>query len=63
MERVTYSLRDSLEVIESLGIQTKRVIASGGGAKSNLWLQIEMDIFDKPVSTSKTLEEACVGQQ
>ncbi|WP_342046834.1 xylulokinase [Bacillus sp. OTU530] len=61
MEGVTYSLRDSLEIIESLGIPANRVIASGGGAKSRLWLQIQADIFNKPVYTTKTNEEACVG--
>ncbi|MBD1379386.1 xylulokinase [Metabacillus arenae] len=61
IEGVTYSLRDSLDLIEGLGIQTNRVIASGGGGKSKLWLQIQADIFNKPVYTSKTGEEACVG--
>lgn len=61
MEGVIYSLRDSLEIIESLDIQADRVIASGGGAKSRLWLQMQADIFNKPVYTTTTNEEACVG--
>jgi xylulokinase len=61
MEGAIYSLRDSLEIIESLGILTDKVIASGGGAKSKLWLQIQADIFNKPVYTTETSEEASMG--
>ncbi|WP_332634209.1 xylulokinase [Halalkalibacter flavus] len=61
MEGVIYSLRDSLEIIKSLGIQSDKIIASGGGAKSKVWLQIQADIFNKPVYTTNSIEEASIG--
>lgn len=39
----------------------RRVIASGGGARSAPWLQMQADIFGKEVYTSKMLEQAGVG--
>lgn len=61
MEGVVYSLRDSLVIFEALGIKTDALIASGGGEKSKLWLQIQADIFNKPVYTTDVTEEACLG--
>lgn len=61
LEGVTFSLKDSLTIIEELGIQTDTIIASGGGAKSPLWLQIQADIFEKPIKVCKVNEQACMG--
>ncbi len=43
MEGVTYSLRDSFEIFKELGVEINEVRASGGGAKSPLWRQINAD--------------------
>ena len=61
MEGVVFSLRDCLELYEQLGQSCRRVIASGGGARSAPWLQMQADIFGKEVYTSKMLEQAGVG--
>lgn len=61
MEGVTYSLKDCMEILEELGTEASGVIASGGGASSRLWLQIQADIFEKPVYVSKVKEQACLG--
>lgn len=61
MEGVVYALKDSLDLIEALGIQAEKLVASGGGAKSRLWLQMQADLLNKPVYTTKTIEEASVG--
>jgi len=45
MEGVSYSLRDSFEIFKELGIEISQVRASGGGAKSPLWRQINADII------------------
>ena len=36
MEGVTYSMRDSLEIIEGLGVPVRQIRASGGGSRSPL---------------------------
>lgn len=61
MEGVTFAMRDSLEIFKELGIRIERIIASGGGAKSVLWRQIQADVFGKDVITTNIEEQAGVG--
>jgi xylulokinase len=49
MEGVTYSLRDCLAVIEEQGVAVKQVRASGGGARSSFWRQMQADVMGKTV--------------
>jgi len=51
MEGVTYALRDSLAIIEQMGVPVRQIRATGGGAKSPLWRQLQADLFGKKVVT------------
>lgn len=51
LEGVTYSLRDCLTIIEEQGIAVKQIRASGGGAKSAFWRQIQADVLGQGVVT------------
>jgi xylulokinase len=44
MEGVSYGLRDQFEIFSQLGVEINQVRASGGGAKSELWNQINADV-------------------
>lgn len=61
LEGVSYSMRDSLEIFKSLGVQMNKIIISGGGAKSQLWKQILADVLGSEVYASTMKEQACVG--
>lgn len=61
MEGVVFSLRDSMEIFRSLGVKMDKIIASGGGARSRLWLQIQADVFGKEVYKTNSVEQACMG--
>lgn len=61
MEGVAYSLRDCLEVVQGTGVKCRKIIASGGGANSELWLQIQADVFNQELYKSTTKEQACLG--
>lgn len=61
MEGVAFALRDSLDIILGLGVRCERMIASGGGANSPLWLQIQADVFNRDVHRSLNSEQACLG--
>jgi Sugar (pentulose and hexulose) kinases len=61
MEGVVFALRDCLEVFEELGIKIEQVIASGGGAKSRVWRQMQADIFNKEISMTQSIEQAAMG--
>jgi xylulokinase len=51
MEGITFSLRDSLEIIRGSGKKVDRIISIGGGAKNADWLQMQADIFHATVRT------------
>ncbi|MHB8736958.1 MAG: xylulokinase, partial [Terriglobales bacterium] len=51
MEGVVYSMRDSLDIIRGLDVPVKQIRASGGGSRSQLWRQIQADVFGRKVVT------------
>lgn len=61
MEGVSFGLRDSLEIMKSMGISIGNVRASGGGAKSEVWRQIQADVFGFPLSTIAIDEGPALG--
>jgi len=61
IEGVTYSMRDSLEIIEDLKVPVRQIRASGGGSRSKFWRQVQADVFGKKVVTINTDEGAAYG--
>lgn len=61
LESVAFMLKKNLEIVESLGIDIKEIRSVGGGAKSDLWLQIKADVLQKPVKRVNIDEAACLG--
>jgi len=61
MEGVVYSMRDSLEIIEGLGVPVRQIRASGGGSRSPLWRQIQADAFGRKVVAINSEEGAAYG--
>jgi xylulokinase len=61
LEGVTYSMRDSLAIIEELGVPVKQIRASGGGSRSPLWRQIQADVFGRKVVTINSEEGPAFG--
>lgn len=61
MEGVTFSLRDSIEILKEYGIQVTEIRASGGGAKSRLWKQMQADIYEASVLTTNLEEGPSAG--
>ncbi len=61
MEGVTMAMRDSVEIMRDLKIPVQQVRATGGGAASRLWMQMQADIFDSPISTINSSQGAALG--
>lgn len=61
VEGVSYSLRDCLGVIETMGVEVKSVRASGGGANSPFWRQMLADIMMRGISTLENKEGSAYG--
>jgi xylulokinase len=61
MEGVTYSMRDSLDIIRELKVPVKEIVASGGGSKNPLWRQMQADVFNQEVATINAEEGPAYG--
>jgi xylulokinase len=61
IEGVSYSQRDCLDIIDSLGVAVSSVRASGGGAKSEFWRGLLAAILGKRVVTLETQEGSAYG--
>ncbi len=49
MEGVTHSLKDCLDLILNAELEVREIRATGGGARSELWRQLQADIMGLPV--------------
>jgi xylulokinase len=61
MEGVVFALRQGLELMDGLGVPLERILASGGATRHPLWLQLQADIFNRPVYPSQTQEATARG--
>jgi xylulokinase len=61
MEGVVFALRQGLELMQSLGTPVERLLASGGATRHALWLQLQADIFNRPVAVSQADEATARG--
>jgi xylulokinase len=61
IEGVSFSLKDCLDIVSTLGVEIESVRVSGGGAKSKFWRQLLADIFNKRVVTLETQEGSAYG--
>ncbi len=61
MEGITFALRDSLDIIQSLEVPVREIRASGGGSKNKLWRQMQADVFGKKITTLKVEQGPAYG--
>jgi xylulokinase len=61
LEALTFSLRENLEFLSDYGMKLARIRSIGGGAKSDLWLQMKADVTGLPVDRPAFTEAAVMG--
>ncbi len=62
LEGITFSLKDSQQLMEELaGRRFTRIVSVGGGAKNLAWLQIQADIFDATIYCLSVEEGPALG--
>jgi xylulokinase len=61
LEGVAFAMRDSLEIMRELGVTAQQVRASGGGARSALWRQIQADVYRSDLVTINVDEGPAFG--
>ena len=61
LDGLTLELRLNLEILQKGGIVINELRAIGGGAKSELWLQLKADVTGIPVAAPEVTEAAGMG--
>jgi xylulokinase len=61
LEGLTFELRVNLDLLKEGGVVINELRAIGGGARSDLWLQLKADILGVPVVAPAVTEAACLG--
>lgn len=61
LEAVAFGFRHHVEVLRDVGYRPRRFLASDGGSRSRIWMQIVADILQAPVQTLETAHGSSVG--
>ena len=61
LEGITFALRDSVTILQGLGLAPSHLLLTGGGAKSKLLRQLQAEIFGLPVTTVNREEGPAYG--
>ena len=61
MEGVAYEMRLNYDALAGSGIHFTRLNATGGGARSRVWMQMKADILGLPITALKTADAGTVG--
>ena len=61
VEGATYALKFGIDELASLGVETREIVVTGGGAKSDMWRQLVADICNAPVVVLNQDEGAAFG--
>ena len=61
MEGVTYEIMINIDRIQNCGIVPEKLYATGGGATSEVWLQIKADVLNRPITALLAKEVGTCG--
>jgi xylulokinase len=61
LEGVCFALRDSVSILQELGISPKQMLLTGGGARSAFVRRLQCDVFGLPVCTVNREEGPAYG--
>jgi xylulokinase len=61
LEGVTYYFRHGLDLLSAAGIAITEFRATGGGARSDAWLQLTADVLGRPLTRPHVTEASAMG--
>jgi xylulokinase len=61
VEGVTFGMRDALGIMRDMGVPVDQIRASGGGARSPFWRQLQADVYGADVVTTNAAEGPAYG--
>ena len=61
MEGICFEIKETLIAQSTANINIGNILLTGGAAKSPFWVQMQADIYQKPVTVLETTENGCLG--
>lgn len=61
LEAAAYGNLHIIETLVEAGLTIDSIVASGGGTRSPLWLQMHADVCNRPIRTTRSAEACLVG--
>lgn len=61
LEGICFALRDSLSILQSLGVLPNELLLTGGGARSEFLRQLQAEVFGLPVRTALRIAGPAYG--
>jgi len=61
MEGVAYEMQINMDCLKKSSVQFKQMSATGGGARSKVWMQMKADVLNMPITALKTVDAGTVG--
>jgi len=61
MESIGFMLKEQIDFLSSKGFKINEIISLGGGARSNIWLQIKSNILNRRILALENEESASFG--
>jgi xylulokinase len=61
LEAYAYAIAHHIETFNEIGYKTDRFIASDGGSRSRVWMQIVADVLQRPIKRLEGHQGSCMG--
>lgn len=61
LEGITFSLKESIDILRGTGKTVNEVISIGGGARNEAWLQMQADIFNADIIKLESEQGPALG--
>lgn len=61
LEGVTFGMKDSLAIMEGLGVEIQQIRLTGGGAKSGFWRRLQANVYGREVALVNASEGPAFG--
>lgn len=61
MEGVAYEMQINMDCLKKSGVKFEKMNATGGGARSKVWMQMKADILNMPITALETVDAGTVG--
>jgi xylulokinase len=61
LEGITFGMKDSLAIMEGLGVEIQQIRLTGGGAKSGFWRRLQANVYGREVALVNASEGPAFG--